>query len=251
VPVNNSDLQRHDDRYGAVRVTSRSRLFYKAPLLVVAVLSVNFVWDVIRINAGPRALAEWPLRFNVLDVSTTATVLAVFVALFMGRLQWARTLSPHIGSAIDDKGAAFRLDSDKWRLWVYNAGPGAASINEIRYHPVLLGQRDEPSASDWLTLTATNDRLRSLGLIEGADYFIRWLAAGSPLPVLKHYTEGRPVAWFTVKALSQLSVFDIRIRYSDLLGDSYENVIPVMHRLPSIVVSAVEAERAKSLPIGS
>src|SRR6266567_3998930 len=82
----------------------------------------------VRVNLDPHTLASWPFRFTVIDDSTAVTVPAVFVSLFMGRLQWARALKPTTSIAIDDDGAQFQPDSDKWRAWIYNAGPGEAVI---------------------------------------------------------------------------------------------------------------------------
>jgi hypothetical protein len=248
VAGNIMEPQRDDERYGVAKVVGRSRLFFTVPIIIMCVISANFIWEAIRINVGARAAAEWPLRVTVLGISTTATVLAVFVGLFMGRLQWAHTLRPHIGTAIDDESTEFRVDSNKWRFWLYNAGPGGAVISDIKYYVRFADQLQDRGIPDWVSLAVINDQFRSRNLIDGVDYFIRWNTGQSPLPVLKSYSEGKPMAWFTVKALAQLSILDIRAQYSDVLGDSYENVIPVMHRLPSVTVSAIAIERSKPLP---
>jgi hypothetical protein len=247
VSVNVLEFQREDERYGSARVISRSRLFFTVPIIIISVLSANFIWDAVRINVNVRTATEWPLRFTILGISTTATVLAIFAGLFMGRLQWAHTLRPHIGSSIDDEGAGFRVDSKKWRFWVYNAGPGGSVINDVKYYVQFADQLKDGGVSDWVSLPVVNDQFRSRNLVDGTDYFMRWHAGGVPFPALRSYAEGMPMAWFTVKALAQLRILDIRIRYSDVLGDSYEKVIPVMHRLPSVTISAIAIERSRPL----
>lgn len=245
--TNGTELPREDERYGSPRVVGRSYLFFTVPMVLIGIFVANFTWEVVRINIGTHAASEWPFRFSILDVSTTATILAVFVGLFMGRLQWAHTLRPHIGSAIDDEDAQFRIESEKWRLWLYNAGPGGAVIDEVTYYVRFVDQLEDDAEKTWLSLSATNEQLRSRNLVDGIDYFMRWSAGGTPFPVLRSYTEGMPIAWFGVKTLAQLRILDIRVRYSDLLGDSYERVIPAMHRLPSVTIAAIANERSKPL----
>ena len=73
---------------------------------------------------------------------------------------------------------------------------------------------------------------------------MRW--NGGPLPAVKSYTEGRDIGWFSVGALSRLRVLDVRIKFSDTLGDSYEAIFPMMNRLPSVAVSAIAEKRSGS-----
>jgi hypothetical protein len=56
--------------------------------------------------------------------------------------------------------------------------------------------------------------------------FIRWYARGAPFPAVKRYSEGMQVAYFTVKALTVIRIFDVRITYIDSLGDVHEKVTP-------------------------
>jgi hypothetical protein len=102
----------------------------------------ELAWEIVRGNLSAHTLSSWPFRFTVMDNSTTATVLAVFISLFMGRLQWARALRPIVGVAIDDEGARFRPDSDIWRVWIYNSGPGGAVIESISYYVRFADQLD-------------------------------------------------------------------------------------------------------------
>lgn len=169
-------------------------------------MSINFVWEIVRANLSSDALTSWPFRFTLINSSTTATVLAVFIGLFMGRLQWARALRPIVGFAIDDEGSRFRPDSDLWRV---------------------------------------NDQLKSRHLTDGIDYFIRWYAQGAPFPAVKNYSDGMQLAWFTVNALTQIRILDVRVRYVDSLGDVHEKTTPIVQRLPSVTVAAIQNTSAK------
>lgn len=235
-------ISREDERYVIARVVRRSRMFFTAPIAIIAVISLNLVWDVIRQNLGSHALSSWPLRFAVLDTSTTATALAIFVPLFMGRLQWARTLRPFVGFAIDDEGAQFSPSSQIWRLWIYNSGPGAAVIDHVAYYVSFADQPHGEGAEDWVSLSIVNDQLRSRNLADGVDYFMRLYARGAPFPVVQKYSDGMVLAWFHVKALSLIRILDIRLTYTDSLGDMHEKKLPVIQRLPSVTVKAIAAQ---------
>jgi hypothetical protein len=191
-------------------------------------------------------LTYWPYRFTIMSDSTTVTVLAVFVSLFMGRLQWARTLSPMAGVAIDDEGTKFLSSSAVWRVWLYNSGPGAAVISQISYYVRFHDQPDGGGVINWVPLPVVNDQLKSRNLIDGVDYFIRWYAHGAPFPSVRNYSEGMQLAWFSVKALSRIRILDVKVQYLDSLGDAHEKVTPIIHRLPSVAVESVRNYAAKS-----
>jgi hypothetical protein len=241
-------IAREDESFGAARVIRRSRLFFTVPIIIITVTGANLIWETIRANLDSGTLATWPFRFTILGDSTTATVLAVFVSLFMGRLQWARALRPSVGMAIDDEGIQFRPDSEKWRIWTYNAGPGGAVFGGISYYVRFIDQSDGDGPINWVPLSVVNDQLRSRQLVDGIDYFIRWNTRGAPFPAVKNYSEGMQLAWFTVKALTQIRVLDARLRYVDSLGDVHEKVIPIMQRLPSVALTAIRSASTTGKP---
>jgi len=237
---------REDEEYGAVTVVERSRLYFVAPIAIIGIVFLNLIWEVIRSNVGSRLISEWPFRFTMIDAATTATILAVFVSLFMGRLQWARALRPGIGSAIDDEGAVFHPDSDIWRFWLYNAGPGGGVIVKIEYYVRFMDQPESDAAVNWVPVSVVNDQLKSRGLVDGVDYFLRWFASGAPFAVVQHYADGTRLAWFTIRTLCHLRVLDVRVTFMDSLGDTYQKTVPIVHRLPSVTADAIRAARAKS-----
>lgn len=233
--------QREDERYGATRLIRRSRLFFVFPVVIISILSANLIWEIIRTNLGPHAQASWPLRFTIINASTTAAVLAVFISLLMGRLQWAHALRPIVGVDIDDEDRRFLPSSNIWRIWVWNVGPGAATIESITYYVRFIDQSEGEGVINWVPLQILNDQLQSRALKDGSDYFVRWYSQGGAFPVVQQSSQGMRIAWFTVRALAKLRILDIRIRYVDSLGDLHERVIPIMHRLPSVAVSAIKA----------
>ncbi len=244
MPRSTSVPREHED-YGSVTIVRRSRLFFTVPVVIILFISIYFVWEIIRENLSVQTLASWPFRFTIISASTTATVLAVFISLFMGRLQWARALRPVVGLAIDDDGAQFLPDSTKWRLWVYNAGPGGAVIDSITYCVRFADQPEGDGFVNWVPLAVANDQLRSRNLADGKDYFMRWYGHGAPFPAVQKYTDGMQIAWFTLQALAQIRILDVCVRYIDSLGDIHEKTIPVIQRLPSVTVTAIRDTSSK------
>jgi hypothetical protein len=247
--ANGNVISRESEFFGQSGVIKRSRLFFTVPVIIIGILTVNLAWEIVRGNLPAHTLISWPFRFTVISNATTATVLAVFISLFMGRLQWARALRPIVGVAIDDEGAKFKPDSDVWRVWLYNSGPGGAVIESISYYVRFTDQPEGAGEASWVKIKVVNDQLQSRRLVDGKDYFIRWYARGAPFPAVKHYSESMQIAYFTVKALASMRILDIRVRYVDSLGDVHEKVTPIMHRLPSVANSAMKsASKAPSNP---
>jgi hypothetical protein len=237
--VANENTSRESEDFGQASIIKRSRLFFTTPVIIIGILTVNLAWEVARDNLSAHTLASWPYRLTLMDNATTATVLAVFISLLMGRLQWARALRPIVGSAIDDEGAKFKPDSDIWRVWIYNSGPGGAAISNVSYYIRLTQEPEGTGEVKWQTIDFVNAKLGSCSLIDGEDYFVRWYARGAPFPALKRYSEGMQIAHFSIKAFTMLRIFDIRVEYVDSLGDVHERVVPVMHRLPSVLRTAI------------
>jgi hypothetical protein len=154
-------------------------------------------------------------------------------------MQWAHANRPALGSAIDDKDAAFQPDSKEWRVWLYNAGPGVAQVARFRYIVKFVnGIGSRPA-----TLTEINRALKERGLIDGEDYFIRWLSKGFPFPPTNQYHKGMQIARFSVEALAQFEQLDIEVTVTDGVGDTHERSVLIIDRLPSVAKSAVERVR--------
>jgi hypothetical protein len=243
-------ISREHEGYSVARVVRRSRLFFTTPMVITIILTINFFWDVVRENLAAHTLASWPFRFTIIDTATTATVLAVLLSLFMARLQWARSLVPTVGFAIDDEGATFHPDSEIWRLWIYNAGPGGAVIESIKYYVRFHDQPADDGVITWVPLPIINDQLRSRNLVDGRDYFVRWYGNGAPIPAVSKYSEGMQLAWFKIETLAHVRILDTRVRYIDSLGDMHEKTMPMIQRLPSVVTTAImnKTSRGSSNP---
>ena len=229
-----------DESLGLQKVIRRSFVYVYFPVIILAVLAMNLIWEVIRQNAPAGATDSWPLRFTVLNTPTTAALLGAIGALLIGRMQWAHAHRPAIGYAIDDEGAKFDPDSDEWRVWLHNGGPGIARVASFEYVVRFVGQ---PSSVP-ISLTELNRALESHHLVDGKDYFIRWLGKGFPLAAVNQYTNGIQIARFSVRALAEFEELDVHVTAVDGVGDTHERTLMIMDRLPSVTKNAVSEIRA-------
>jgi hypothetical protein len=227
------------DHIGKPRTVQHSRPFFVVPLILIGALSVNLLWEIVRANVGTEAIADWPFRLSLLSMSATATAWTAFVALFMARVQWARSLRPYLGWAIEDEGEKFSPDSDIWFIWLNNAGPGLALVDKVEYR---IAFKDQPDfVSDWKSAEDASQSLARHHLADGTDFFIR--RHSGPLTTTMRHTEGRCIARFNVASLDALASFDVKISYSDTLGESYEMVLPIYARLPTVTRDAIAKHR--------
>lgn len=173
------------DANGTTDIIRRSRLFFTFPVVIISIVSANLIWEVVRSNVAPHELMSWPFRFTILNDSTTATVLAVFISLFMGRLQWARALRPIVGFAIDDEGMQFKLDSDTWRLWVYNSGPGVLLSRVSPIMCTLLVSRKIMRLLTGFRLVSSTSSLNRGGSSMGSTISCAGMAMGHPFLLLR------------------------------------------------------------------
>src|SRR5262245_50537110 len=192
-----------DETIGVQRIVERSFLFVYAPILIIAVLSLNFLWEAFRLNVSPSVRASWPMRFTLVDMTATANLLGIAVGLSLARLQWSHAVRPTIGFAIDDDGAKFSIDSPEWRVWLHNGGPGVAVIENLTYIVKFAREGIPGTATMPATLGELNRAMAHRGLRDGVDYFVRWQGRGAPLPSVSSYADGSKLGWFTPKALAQ------------------------------------------------
>ncbi|GAA0244704.1 hypothetical protein [Cryptosporangium japonicum] len=222
------------------RVVERSFLFVHLPSILLVILASNFIWEEIRVNA-PSLARTWPFKFSFLDRQSTATLLVVVVGLLLTRLQWARANRPSMAFAITDRPIDEFTSSTnskdiekakKWGVWLYNGGPGIATVEHYSYVVRFVGApRSVP-----ITLSEINSAMRSRKLRDGLDYFVREQGPGATYPPVVQSSEGTMIAWFTVRGIAELDQLDITIRIRDGLGDVHEMTLPIIDRLPSIVL---------------
>ncbi|MEU0546227.1 hypothetical protein [Micromonospora sp. NPDC005979] len=236
-----SRRHRGDERNGLQKLISRSIFYVYFPLFILIFLAANFVWEVVRANVSQQALTSWPLRFTLLNPSTTAVLVGATATLLIGRMQWAHANRPALGFAIADEGFKFDPSSDMWHVWLYNAGPGIAQVEGLRYKVRFVND----STSTPATLSEINHTLASRGLVDGDDYFIRWIGQGAPLAAAKNPAEGRRIASLSTAALAHIVELDIEITIIDGVGDRHRRNLLIIDSLPSIAKSAISQLRGE------
>jgi hypothetical protein len=212
-------------------------------VIILAILGINLVWEIIRANIGQPATHSWPMRFMLLDLSTTATLLGAAGGLFLARLQWAKANRPSMSYAIVDDGR-FSKDSEKWTVWIHNSGPGIAVVETYSY---VVKFTNQPKSVP-ITLDEINGALEARGLVDGVDYFVREQGAGTAYAPVHNQSEGTMICWFTIRALAELEVFDFVLRVKDGMGDKHQRTLTICKRMPSVAVKARQRFLQKTLP---
>src|SRR4051794_2867847 len=103
----------------------RVEVFVVLPVVVLFLLAENTVWEIVRANVNAEPRSEWPLRFSLVDLSTSVNLLGIGLGLLLARQQWARALRPTIGTGINE-GRRGEKDGRVWQIWMFNDGPGMA-----------------------------------------------------------------------------------------------------------------------------
>jgi hypothetical protein len=210
-------------------------------------LGLNFIFEVIRNNTDPARRASGILAFTMLDISTTATLLGVVGGLFFARLQWSRANRPYISYAILDDNAEFSANSTKWTVFIQNSGPGTAIAEQFRYVVQFTG---EPMSVP-ITLDEINTAMKSRGLVDGLDYFVREQGRGAAYAPTNTPEGWTKICWFTVKALAELEKIDIVIQVRDGMGDRHERRLVIADKMPSVAKAARAAYLEQKSPNGA
>lgn len=202
-------------------IIRRSRIFVLLPSIILGLLVLNLIWDIIKINLDPGVIKQWPWRFNLLDISTCATLAGIVAGLLLTRAQFARSIRPAIGwRAWEVKKSNYLVDS-AWTVYLYNHGPGNCQVNKARYSYALT---DRPP-SGWKTWDMTVEELADMGMMRNRDYYLEDIGVGFSIPVAAVLLEDSELAAFTSACLAKLSSLDVMLEIEDALGDIYARTI--------------------------
>lgn len=215
------------------------------PVGIAILLGLNLAWSIVRANLDPSQLDRWPYRLVLTDTGTAAGLLGASVSLILGRLQWAHANRPALGFGIDDESLRSARDSHTWVCWLFNAGPGMATVRDAGYRVALYSENRVPDDGPWVSLETVNNELGAAGLVDGEQFHLLWVGSGYPLAPTTRPAEGSKIGWFTIEALSVVQQLDMRVVIEDSLGDHHEMVMPLMDRMPSVAREIV-AERRKA-----
>jgi hypothetical protein len=198
--------------------------------LVLAILTLNLIWDLIKINLGSGLDKQWPWRFNLLDVSTCATLVGIIAGLLLTRAQFSKTMRPAVGWWGLERKKSSHIEDSVWTVFLYNYGPGNCRIKKIEYSYTLVGQ----SSSGWKPWETVVDDLAAIGIYRSRDYHLVSYSAGFTIPADSARREEEELAAFSKECINKLSSMDISLEVEDALGDTYERIIQCLHNAHKI-----------------
>ncbi len=185
------------------------------------------------------------LRFPLLDLRAAVTLFVSFVALAVGREQFALGLRPYLSySNINPTAEERKANKKSFRVVVRNEGTGLAVIHNVSY---VLRLKDRAVESILQHETLVKRLKDDAGLEERRHYELPRFSAGATIGKDKE----RDV--FTlidrlVGDLAPLLALDIKLQYRGLLGDLYEKQIyciprPAYRRLTANTPAAVDEQK--------
>ncbi|WP_433528879.1 hypothetical protein ACQPYA_21430 [Micromonospora sp. CA-263727] len=219
-------------------VVRRSPIFVALPVAIMCLLATNFVWESVRENVAETALAQWPLRFSLMDRPSTANLLGLFGGLMLARAQYARSIQPNFGYAWRAAGG----DPYDWSLHFFNGGPGHAKILSVVYR-VRFFLDPSDAEPEWIEMPDLQSMLASHGITR-ADADLLWLGR-APLVPQQRAEDGFLLGSFNYRALSLVDQLEIRILASDAAGDRHQLLIRITDRLPYSATEAVARTRTE------
>lgn len=166
---------------------------------------------------------EWPWRFNLLDIPTSAALAGITAGLLLTRAQFAMSLRPDIGWSGHDEKSRY-LTNAAWTVHLQNHGPGRCRIKKIEYSYALIGKL----SSNWKTWDMLVDELAELGILVGRDYHLENNSVGRTIPVTSERTLETELAAFTRECLTRLSSLDMAVEVEDIIGDAYTRTIEIL-----------------------
>ncbi|WP_255311811.1 hypothetical protein [Streptomyces sp. PTY087I2] len=167
----------------------RSPLLFTAPLVLLAVLVLILLWEAVRANVSPGVRDGWPWRGS-----------------------WRK------GLLAEGKPA--------WRVGILNGGQHIAVIESWECRAVLRGGSDV-STAPWVAVPEVVATLTADGLSVGRDYQLIAFGKGFPLVGTGNY-ETVPVGVFSQRFVERVDALQVRVRVTDVVGDSHERVLDCM-----------------------
>ncbi|WP_253208495.1 hypothetical protein [Streptomyces sp. YPW6] len=209
------------------RRVRRSPLFFTGPLVLLAALVLILLWEIVRANVSPGARAEWPWRLQMMDMEALGSLLAVAAGAVLARAQYARTVRPYLGWRGAWREGLLADGEPAWRVGVLNGGQHIAVIEKWECRAVLRGAPVAESAAPWTDLAEAVEVLAAGGLTSGRDYRLIAFGPGFPLVGAGGY-DTVEAGVFSRRCVERVEVLQIRVRVTDVVGDSHERVLDCM-----------------------
>ncbi|MEU0101045.1 hypothetical protein [Streptomyces sp. NPDC006267] len=208
------------------RRVRRSPLLFTAPLVLLAVLTLILLWESVRANVPPGVRDAWPWRLQLLDMEVLGGLLAVAAGAVLARAQYARTVRPYLGWRGSWRPGLLTEGQPAWRVGILNGGQHIAVIESWECRVVLRGGPGA-EAVPWGAVPDVVATLAAGGLSAGSDYQLAAFGPGFPVVGAGGY-ETVPVGVFSRRCVERVDAFHVRVRVTDVVGDSHERVLDCM-----------------------
>ncbi|MFI6585933.1 hypothetical protein [Embleya sp. NPDC050493] len=195
---------------------------------------VDLVWEVVKANLDRGVRGEWPWRFTVLDTSACAALVALLGGIVVTRIQLSHTLRPVLSWSGFDGGSHRVVDSRR-TVTLRNAGGGRAVVRSVSYRvsatDAYAGRVARPAG--WVDSDVVVDFFEALGLERDRDFFLLHLGAGAAIPMSSNWREGMELLALNAKGRERLSLVDIRLVVTDVLGDTHRRDLRCIRPRPT------------------
>ncbi|OKI31911.1 hypothetical protein A6A29_23545 [Streptomyces sp. TSRI0281] len=208
------------------RRVRRSPLLFTAPLVLLCLLTLVLIWEAVRANVTAEARTDWPWRLQLLDMEALGSLLAVAAGAVLARAQYARTVRPYLGWRGAWTKGLLKGDLSAWRVGILNGGQHIAVIEGW---DCRLVRRGEPDAADapWADVSDVLTELTASGLLVTEDFQLIAFGPGFPLVGTGGY-ESVLVGAFSQRFVEQVEALYVRVRVTDVVGDSHERILDCM-----------------------
>ncbi|WP_327120126.1 hypothetical protein OG206_25910 [Streptomyces sp. NBC_01341] len=208
------------------RRVRRSPLLFTAPLVLLGLLVLILIWETLRGNMTAGARMEWPWRLQLLDTEALGSLLAVAAGAVLARAQYARAVRPFLGwQGTWTRGGNLKGNAPAWRVGVLNGGQHVAVIEAWDCRVVLADcERDDAS---WVDVTEVAADLTAAGYTVAEDFQLMSFSRGFPLVGTASH-ETVLVGAFSKRFVQGVEALYMRVRVTDVVGDSHERVIDCM-----------------------
>lgn len=199
----------------------RSPLLFTIPLVLLGLLLLILVWEVLRANMTGGARTEWPWRLRLLDMEALGSLLAVAAGAVLARAQYARTVRPYLGWRAAWVKGDLRGDVRAWRVGIVNGGQHIAAIESWECQVVMKG--GGPAGARWADIDDAVTELTAAGLVVAEDFQLVQFGPGFPLVGTGSH-ETVLVGAFSKKFVENVESLFVRVRVTDVVGDSHERI---------------------------
>lgn len=199
------------------RRIKRSTKFFVVPVVALCFVLFLLIWEIVRENLSFQMLRSLPFAPSTVGIAPAATLAGVLVALLLARSQYAVVNLPYLTG--HGTGWDARDKSSQWEMTIHNVGAGLARVSNVEYLVMVVGSADP---REYVDVHGARKRLTSVGLTHGKDFAIHELSPGSPLKPSTERQNGFPMFELSRKAAGKIEAFEVRIAFTDLLGDQYE-----------------------------